>query len=551
MTDSATQRGHSAAQEYRWREAFDRLTEADRGGTIAAADLEQLATVAILSGHPGAAIDVLTRAHASYLDCGETAAAARCAGWIGIHLMQQSEHARGAGWFARARRLVAEYGEPCAVEGFLLVTDGMAALESGDAAVAQRTFEQVTVVGESFGDADLVSLGLLGQGQAQIMSGDTGPGLSHFDEVMVAVTAGEVSPIIAGIIYCAVIESCHQAFDLRRAQEWTTALDRWCDSQPELVPFNGQCQMHRAELYCLHGAWSEALASAQSAAVAAQDRLQRNDRWAVCGANYQQGEVHRLRGEHGLADAAYSQASREGFEIQPGLALLRLAQGRHSTAKAMIRQSIYEADAATRPRLLPAAIEIELGEGDVAAARRWTDELVAVSVANRMPLVQALAWQAEGAVMLQERDLTGALARLRKAWRMWLDLDVPYEAARCRVLIGRACRELGDNDSALMELDAASSMLRGLGATQAAAEVNRLPTDPTTVTTTPLTPRELEVLRLVATGKTNRVIAAAIFVSERTVDHHVGSIFTKLDLTSRAAATAYAYDHALVRPSET
>lgn len=318
------------------------------------------------------------------------------------------------------------------------------------------------------------------------------------------------------------------------------ALDHWCKARPDMVMFSGQCQAHRAELYLLHGAWTDAL----EAAKAAQERYRRGDRNAVYGAWYQQAEIQRLRGELDAAEDSYRRAGQGGFEPQPGLALLRLAQGRTQLAQTIIRRADGLADPATRRLLLPGVVEIELAAGDVTAARHAADQLAELAATAAMPMMQAIADQADSAVLLKEGDAGGALGKARRAWRVWRELDAPYEAARCRVLAALACRALGDEDSALMELAAARDVFAELGAAPALAETNVLSR---TEVDGPLTPRELEVLRLVAAGKTNRVVAAELYISEKTVARHISNIFTKLGLSSRAAATAYAYEHGLVQ----
>ena len=540
MTLSADlDRGRTAFAEHRWSEAISALTLADQDGGLPPQDLEHLSTAALVTGQETIGIDTATRAHEAFLADGDFTSAARSAGWIGMYLMGMGDGARASGWFSRAKRVLQSNPEPCSVEGFLLIPAALGALYGGDVAGAARLFGEAFAAGQRFHDSDLVALGQLGQGQAKIALGELSEGLSLFDEVMVAVTAGEISPIPAGIIYCAVIGNCHLAFDLRRAQEWTMALDHWCEARPDMVMFSGQCQAHRAELYLLHGAWPDALEAAQ----AAQDRYRRGDRNAVYGAWYQQAEIQRLRGELEDAEESYRQASQGGFEPQPGLALLRLAQGKAQVAQTIIRRASDLVDPATRRLLLPGLVEIELAAGDVTAARSAADQLAEIAASAAMPMTQAMADQGDSAVLLKEGDAGRALSRARRAWRIWQELDAPYEAARCRVLAALACRALGDEDSALMEFAAAREVFTELGAAPALAETNALSQADSPG---PLTPRELEVLRLVAAGKTNRRVAAELYISEKTVARHLSNMFTKLGLSSRAAATAYAYEHALV-----
>ncbi|RNL48237.1 helix-turn-helix transcriptional regulator [Arthrobacter oryzae] len=493
---STLTQGREAYAERRWPDAVDRYTEADQAEGLPACDLEQLATSLIFTGGAAEGVDLLARAHLSYLADGDYAAAARCAVWTGMNLIMQGEPARSAGWIARAHRIVEDLPEPCPFEGLLFVPAGLGALYGGDGAAAAKAFTRAADLGRARGDADSAALGVLGLGRAKIMPGDLEDGLALLDEAMVAVTVGEISPVPAGIIYCAVIETCHLAFDLRRAHEWTRALDKECDAQPNLVALSGQCQMHRAELYRLHGAWSEAIAAAKTA----QDFAFRGDRMATYGGFYEQGEVQRLRGEFDAAEASYRHAQETGFPPQPGLALLRLAQGRPEQAQTLLRQTMAGIDPGYRRRMLAARVEIELAAGDADAARTAMEELATVCAMIDMPMLHALAEQAQATVLAHDGDPAAALVLLRRAWSRWLSPAAHPHAAH-----------------------AADTPVAGA-----------------------LTARETEVAQLVSAGLTNRDIAVELFISEKTVARHLSNIFTKLGLTSRAAATADAYQHGLV-----
>jgi DNA-binding CsgD family transcriptional regulator len=395
-----------------------------------------------------------------------------------------------------------------------------------------------------FGDPDLTTLAGLGRGQTLIALARTSEGVTALDEAMVAVTAGEVSPIVVGWVYCAVIDACRQIFDLRRVHEWTAALTRWCAGQPDLVPYRGQCLIHRAEIMQLHGAWEDAMNEARRA----HDRLSHPPgQPAVGAAFYQLAELHRLRGEWTKAEEAYGQASRGGHSPQPGLALLRLGQGHVDVAVAAIRRVVAEADRGPGlAHVLSAYVEIMLVADDIAAAHEAAGRSAAIAAELDAPLLHAESASAAGAVSLAGHDALGALGLLRHAWRTWQDLDAPYEAARVRVLIGLACRELGDVDGAQTEFRVARVVFQQLGAAPDLARLERLLGRAPIRNVAGLTARELQVLRHVVAGKTNRQIATELTVSEHTVRRHLQNIFGKLDVPSRAAATAYALQHDLL-----
>ena len=381
------------------------------------------------------------------------------------------------------------------------------------------------------------------QGRTRMEQGRVQEGLSLLDEAMVGVIAGELSPLMAGLVYCSVIEGCREVYALDRAREWTAALGRWCEEQPEMVAFVGVCQVHRAEILQLNGAWSDALGEARRAG----ERCLGINRLAAAAAFYQQGEVHRLRGEFVAAEVAYRNASQWGWDPQPGLAQLRLAQGRKAAAAAAIRRAVEETSARSRRiGLLAAQVEILLATGDTAEARRAGRELQEIAGSLDSRVLDAMAAQALGAVELSEGNPLIAVGLLRPAWHVWHELRAPYPAARVRVLLGHCCRALGDEESAELELRAARTVFEELRAAPDLAGLELAGRNQPVSSPHRLTRRELEVLRLVATGKSNKAIARSLFLSERTVERHVSNIFRKLEVPSRAAATAHAYRHDLV-----
>ena len=538
--------GRAAMVRRSWTEAYQRFSAADAESPLEPDDLEQLALAAYLTGHYEASTQWWSRAHHEALRHNDPRRSARNAFLLGTDLMFRGELAPAMGWFARAGRVL-EGCDECAEQGWLLTWTSYGQMGGGDPAGAEPEFARSLAVGRRFGDPDLVTMARLGQGMCHVMQGDGARGMALFDEVMTGVISGEVSPIHAGIAYCAVIGACSEIFDLRRAKEWTAALTRWCEAQPDLVPFRGNCLVHRCELMQLQGAWGDAVRAAEQAC----DNLAGPIRWDTLGsAFYQLGELQRLRGDFTKAEESYRKASQAGREPEPGLALLRLAQGRVDLAAAMIRRAVDEKDGlAARSRLLPAYVEVMIAAADVSAARAGADELDGAATALNAPYLRAMAAWAVGAVLIAEGDPRSALPKLRLAGSAWRELDAPYETARVRVLIGQACRALADFETSAMEFEGARSAFERLEARPDLDRLDGLAASTSARVRGGLTQREREVLSLVASGGTNRVIARQLGLSEKTVARHVSNIFTKISVTSRAAATAYAYENGLIESS--
>ena len=533
------ERGREAFERGAWPDAYDRLERADSAATLEPSDLERLATAAYLTGHDARSADVWARAHRAWQERGDPGRAVRSAFWLGFGLIQRGEMARGGGWLARADRLVTEHELDTVERGYLMVPAALMALGEGEAETALVRFGEADSVGRRFGDRDLATLGALGRGQALLSLGRAPEGLRLLDEAMVSVTAGETSPTVSGIVYCAVIDACQQVFDLRRAREWTAALDRWCGQQPGLVPYRGQCLVHRAQVLQTRGEWDAAAAEAEDAC-----------RWlsdpphpALGAAYYQLGELHRLRGEHRDAEDAFRRAHASGRDPQPGLALLRLAEGAVDAAATAIAAALDSAgDGVSRGRLLPAYAEIMLAVGRPDDAAAAADELDTLA-GDGATMLAAAAAQTRGSLLLARGDAGAALGPLRDALEAWQRLGAPYEAAQLRVLVAGACRELHDRDRADLECGAAREVFGALGAAPALARLDRwLAGD----TRDAVTARERQVLRLVAAGRTNREIAGELAISEKTVERHLGNIFTRLGVSNRAAATAHAYHRGLL-----
>ena len=454
----AVARAREAFAGQGWATAYTLLAGQER---LEADDLERLAVAAYLVGRDESSDRAWERAHLEYSRVGDIEGAARCAAWLGFGLLLRGEMAPASGWFARAARLVEEHGPDGAVRGLLMVPDFLYAIDDGDTTTATRIADEVFSEARRCNDDGLLALALLIRGEAALARHETSRGMKLLDEAMVVATSGDVPPIPAGIVYCAVVDACMQVSDLRRAAEWTEALDRWCAAQPDLVPYRGQCLVHRAQILQAHGDWVEAAAEAERA----RRRLSEPAHPALGLALYEQGELHRLRGEFEAAELAYRAASEQGREPAPGMALLRLAQGRIDAAVAAGRRMVEESRGQFAYRkMLAACIDILLAAGEVETAGALADELATVAATADAPLparcrrtrpvqcssppvIRALHWSSCGA-----HTAHGVTWRCRT------------KRARARVQIGLSCRALGDEDAAKLELDAARTTFERLGA---------------------------------------------------------------------------------------
>jgi DNA-binding CsgD family transcriptional regulator len=511
---------------------------------VDAAGCERAAIRAYLLGADDECAKHWEAAHRAALDAGNPAESARYAFWLGLILMLRGETARAGGWFIRAEDLIAQAGAECSASGYVLIPRALAALD-GDPAGAHDTAVRATEIGVRCGDADLRAFGTLAHGQALIAMGESASGVTRLDHVMVSVTADELSPITTGIVYCAVILECMDLYDLGRASEWTSALGAWCDSRPDMVPFRGQCLVHRSQLQQAVGDWSAAVASALSACV----RLADPPHPAVGLAYYQKGELGRLLGDFEEAEHNYLLAARHGHDPMPGLALLQLARGSVDAAVVAVQRVLHErSGSAPRPVVLAAAVEISRAAGDVASAREAADELAAIAEKSTSTALQATAAQAAGSVLLLAGEVPAALAELRTAARTWQSLRMPYDAARTSVLLGLACAALGDRTSAELQFRSAKDVFAELGAVPDMERVSTLSAGLVrgSTATGVLSDRERQVLTLLVAGRTNREIAEELVVSPHTVARHVEHIYAKFGVSNRTAATRYAYEHHLV-----
>lgn len=533
-------RARDALARGAWSEAYEALHEVDPS-LLSARDLEGLADAAWWVSRFSESLDVRQKAYAAYAAEGDDLAAAGMAARLAIEHFVRDEPSVGAGFLMRARRH-AEAAPEGAEHGFLAMVEANVARSSGDPEQAIELADRAVSLGQRSADRDLVAMALHTKGLTLIDTGRVAEGLALLDEAMAAVVAGDLSPYFTGIIYCALIGACLELSDVRRASEWSDAARAWCESIPSSAPFQGMCRVNRAEVARLRGSWLQA----EAEAVLASHELEHVDPGLAASALVQVGEIRRRMGDLTGAEEAFVRAQELGADTQPGLALLRLAQGKIDPARIVLHTALAtERQPARRVRLLEADVQAAIAGGALDEARASAEQLAAIASETDTPAFRASVAAATGAVHLAEGDLPAALEHLHRAIAAWQDLRLPYESARARVLYARALRAGGDEEGARVELRSALAAFERLGAVPDAESTARLLEAPPGGLPGGLTAREAEVLRLVAAGKTNRDIAVELVISEHTVARHLQNMFAKLGVSSRAAATAYAYEHGL------
>ena len=537
-------RAREAFDRRDWLAAYEGLSVAGSDALLAT-DFADLATAAFLVGRHNNCIQALQRAYQAHLDAGDQPGAVRSAFWLAMTLGDRGERAVANGWISRAERLLQPVEQDTVEHGYLLFYRMLEHILSGDPVTGLDEAVALTSYGRRFGDGDLLATGLMAQGRCLLYLGRVPEGVRLLDEAMVGVTTGEVSPIFAGHTYCSLIEACQEISDFDRVAQWTTALTTWCGGQVGLVPFTGQCAVHRGQVMRVRGAYDQAIAELDDAV----ERYISLGTPAAAGlALTEKGDLLRIRGQYDAAEEAFAQAAGFGHDPHPAQALLSVARGRLDAGCAAVRRALAEPrDPIHRSQLLPGAIEVLLAADDHAAAGALVAELATVAESFESSSLTAMAGHAVGALALAEDRPEDALDALRPALQRWRSLSWAYETARTQVLLGRALSELGDHESGAAELASAARALEALGAVPAVREVRRLQASSTLPSALPggLTAREAEVLRLVAAGRSNPEIAAALVLSTKTVARHLSNIFTKLDVPTRTAAAAYAFDHGL------
>ncbi len=537
-TGDAVAAGRVAFRERRWADAAALLRGADAAAPLEVGELERWSRAELILGHDEAGLALLARCYELSRER-DPGRAAHHAFWQGFRLLALGEAAQGGAWLARAGEMVAAAGDDSVIAGYLNLPKIRRLLTETQHAEAAELARATNAIAARHGDADLRALATELEGRALLLDGAVDEGLARLDQAMLTATEAGGDELVRGLVYCSVIAGCQLVFAVDHAREWTAVLAKWCAAQPQLGQFSGACRVHRAELMQIGGDWSDALA--EIAALESGPRAGPSDR---AGAAYQAAEIYRARGDDAAAEAAYGRAAEAGGETQPGLALLRLAQGRPEAAAGGIRRALATTTLPLRrARYLPAAVEILLAAGAVDEAGAACRELTTIAGQFATPMLNAVATHAQGTMALAGGDAAAALPALRAAQAMWHELGAPYLVARIGVEIARACEALGDTDGAALERSAARRVFRALGAQPALAALPAAERG-----AGPLSRREREVLQLCAAGRTNRQIAAELRLSGRTVDRHMSNILGKLGVPSRAAATAYAYEHGLVRP---
>jgi DNA-binding NarL/FixJ family response regulator len=529
----------AAAEASRWSEVYELLRHVDLD-SLAPQDIALFADAAWWCCRVEEEIELRQRAFADFLAAGRPRQAAYAAWLLSVRHGLRGQPSAASGWLQRAQRQLVDQAE-CVEHGYVACSEAEQALSEGRTEAAEEHATRAVASGRRFGDPDLVALGLSWQGLCRLAVNDLEDGARLLDEAMTSVAAGELDPHFTGWVSCFAIGICMGVADLRRAGTWAQQAWDWASSLPEPTPYRGLCRVRQVEVMSLRGE----LAAAETEARRACDEMLSFEPNLAGEAFYVTGEILRRRGDLRAAEAAFSQSRELGHDPQPGMALIRLAEGRLEAAATALRAADPGRPPFQRAALLAARVEVALAGGDLATARAACREMDQVTDETPSDALAAAAATARGRVRLAEADAEAALRELRLAVTSWRALELACEVAETRALIGLAMRELGDQEGAELELQAAQRAFQRLGAAADAQRVAAFLAGPDPAPSK-LTARECEVLRLVASGRTNRQVAAELVVSDHTVARHLSNIFTKLGVTSRTAAAAYAFEHDLV-----
>ncbi|MGH2721057.1 MAG: LuxR C-terminal-related transcriptional regulator [Actinomycetota bacterium] len=538
---SVLEAARDAARRGLWTEAHACYRGVDPS-LLGPEDLEAFADAAWWTSRLDESIGLRQKAFTGFVAAGTNRRAAHAAWFLCFDHFFRNDMAIASGWLSRVRRQLEDEPE-CAEHGWLALAEASFAEHRQDLAAAHGFADAMRIVGRRVGDPEVVAMATQTLGRIEITEGRFEAGARLLDEAMASVVAGELSTLFTGWIYCDVIGTCMAMADLGRAAEWSRAAAAWCDAQPSPTPFHGLCRVYRLELESLRGAWT----SAEADALRTSAELLPMDPYAAAEAFYAIGEIRRRRGDAPAAEEAFRRAHELGRDPQPGLALLALGRGSAQAAELALRLAVAaeEGHGRQRVRLLAAHVEAAVAAGDLAGARESSRTLDGIALDRGIPLIDATAASARAVLQSAAAETEGALASARQAVARWQELKLPYEEALARVVLAEACRQGGDEEGARMELEVAHAAFERLGARTEAARTAGLLHPPTTLPAG-LSAREVEVLRLVARGLTNREVAAALSLSGHTVGRHLQNIFAKLGVATRSAATAFAFEHRLL-----
>lgn len=467
----ALEDARAAAAREAWRTAYTTYGAVDPA-ELTAGDFEHFGEAAWWSGRIDEAIRHREKAFAAYAAAGDDRGAARLALTLAWDYEGKGSFAVSNGWFANAERLLANLEEG-PEQARLLLTKGLGAMIQGEFETAVSTFDEAYELSKRVGSRDGQMLALSGKGRTFITAGRIDEGLALLDEASASALCGDISAHSAGLVYCITISACQDVGDYRRAAEWTEAANRFCDTL-DVTGFPGACRVHRAEAMRLRGDWS----AAEAQALAACEELKDFDQMIPAAGWYEIGEIRRRRGDLAGAEEAYRVSSELGREPQPGISLVRLAEGKVDAALAGIRRSLEEAKGPLfRLRRLPAQVEIAIAAGDLATARAAVAEMEETVDSYKIGDRRAAAFDAtvhfaHGQILLAEGDWNGASVALKHARNEWQGIGAPYETARARAALGTAYRRAGDEHASVVELESALAAFERLGAMPEAARIN-------------------------------------------------------------------------------
>jgi ATP/maltotriose-dependent transcriptional regulator MalT len=524
---------------HNWLAALEAATAATVDSPrVEAERCELVADASWWLGHLQDCIDARERAYRLFDEQGDRRRAGQCAVWLWEHHAIAAHPAIAGAWLRRARRALE--GEPDCVElGALLLREAETAHGSGDLDLARDLAARAVDLARSLRSANLEAEALQTMGRVLIDEGEVAEGIGHLDEAMLFAVEGRLGPYSTGKVYCSLISACEELGDLDRAAEWTEATTRWAQQYPFAI-FPGICRVHRAVVLKRRGS----LAEAEREAAQACEELITSHVANAAAAYAEVGDIRRRLGDLDRAEEALTRAQELCGRPCGALALLRLAQGRPDTGLAIITSCLRDTtNPLSRATLLPILVQVASATGDLDEAESALGELDSIASTFDTSMLRAVAASARGRLELARGDAASASSSLQDAVERWTALDVPYEVATARTLLGQALRDRGDAIGAADSFAAAVRLFDQIGARLDArlSDGEVRPTHPAG-----LTEREVEVLRLVAAGKTNNEVAADLYLSVKTVSRHLSNIFTKVGVTSRAAATAFAFEHNLV-----